>query len=260
MEYSVLPKPEKTVDVILKGTKVAIAIPSYGDSVSVQTLNGVSMTFGQFMKHGIQAALLTSNDSILHKNRNILVDMFLETDADYLIFIDSDMGFAPESILRLIASAKMMEADIIGAAGLQKTENKRFCCELLYPLQMHNATNLIKVSGIGTAFLLISRKVLEHLAYPAVKFKTSPGSDKLYAQIFENEIDEEGNFWSEDYAFCRKARKAGFDLWLDPSIELSHVGKKEWKGAPLEDIREKFIDHTNCPFGIISMENKDAEI
>lgn len=252
------PKPNKSVDVVLKGTKVAIAIPTYGDQVSVQTLNGVALTFGQFFKHGIQAALLTSNDSILHKNRNILVDMFLELDADYLIFIDSDMGFAPESVLRLIASAKLMEAHIIGAAGLQKTDARRFCCEVLYPLQMNNDTNLIKVSGIGTAFMLISKKILEHLAYPAVKFKTSPTSTKFYAQIFENEIDSEGNFWSEDYSFCRKACKAGFDIWLDPSIELSHVGKKEWKGAPLEDIKEKFIEHNHCPFGIKSMEDKDA--
>lgn len=253
-------KPNSSVDVVLEGTKVAIAIPAYGDQVSVATLNGVALTFGLFFKHGIQAALLTSNDSILHKNRNILVDMFLDSGADYLIFIDSDMGFAPESVLRLIASAKVMNADIIGAAGLQKTESRRFCCELLYPLQMHNGTNLIQAAGIGTAFLLISRKVLEHLAYPAVKFKISPASEKFYAQIFENEIDEEGNFWSEDYSFCRKARKAGFSVWLDPSIELSHIGKKEWKGAPIEDIKEKFIEHTNCPFGIKSVEDKDAQI
>lgn len=32
----------------------------------------------------------------------------------------------------------------------------------------------------------------------------------------------------EDYAFCRKARAAGFDIWCDPSFLVSHVGDYEY--------------------------------
>lgn len=247
-------KPDNSISVPLQGTKVAVAIPSYGNQVSVATLNGVALAFGEFARHGVQALLMTCNDSILHKNRNILANMFLESDADYLIFIDSDMGFAPESILRLIAGAKNSGVDILGAAGLMKMEKKRFCVELFYPLEIENSSQLIKAKGIGTAFLLISKKVIQTLSDSSTKFKPTVESEKFIANIFDTQIDDDGHFWSEDYVFCKKATEAGFSTWLDPNINLVHVGQKEWSGSPAEDIKEKFLEHNNCSFGIAAKE------
>ena len=37
-------------------------------------------------------------------------------------------------------------------------------------------------------------------------------------------LTREGEFWGEDYVFCRRARQAGFKIWIDPSIKLDHAG------------------------------------
>jgi hypothetical protein len=34
----------------------------------------------------------------------------------------------------------------------------------------------------------------------------------------------EGEFWGEDYVFCRRAAEAGVDIWVDPMIEFNHAG------------------------------------
>ncbi len=45
---------------------------------------------------------------------------------------------------------------------------------------------------------------------------------------------EDGHIYlSEDWAFCQRARDAGFDCWLDPSIRLGHMGQTMYT---LEDL------------------------
>jgi len=34
----------------------------------------------------------------------------------------------------------------------------------------------------------------------------------------------EGEFWGEDYVFCRRAREAGIEIWIDPYIQFDHDG------------------------------------
>ena len=35
---------------------------------------------------------------------------------------------------------------------------------------------------------------------------------------------------SEDYLLCKKAKDLGFDLWLDPTITINHMGPKKFIG------------------------------
>jgi hypothetical protein len=44
------------------------------------------------------------------------------------------------------------------------------------------------------------------------------------------QLDADGTrrWISEDYAFCRAARAAGFDLCLDTTARLTHTGEKSW--------------------------------
>jgi hypothetical protein len=91
----------------------------------------------------------------------------------------------------------------------------------------------------GTGFLLIKRGVFERMmqAYPELKFSTihsSPrpthGADYRYA-LFDCMIDPEtGIYLSEDYAFCRRWRAIGGELWLDLNSELTHTGNHHFKG------------------------------
>jgi hypothetical protein len=41
--------------------------------------------------------------------------------------------------------------------------------------------------------------------------------------FFDTEVYD-GEFWGEDYVFCRRVREAGFDIYVDPLIEFDHAG------------------------------------
>ena len=70
-----------------------------------------------FMQHGINFRITTlRNESLVTRARNILTAMFLESDCSHLMFIDADIEFDVESILRALAYDK----PIMAAAYLKK--------------------------------------------------------------------------------------------------------------------------------------------
>ncbi len=91
----------------------------------------------------------------------------------------------------------------------------------------------------GTGFQLIKRSVFERMikAYPETKYKAlhafprpSQPSDNLYA-LFDCMIDPEtGVYLSEDYAFCRRWRAIGGEIWLDLQSRLNHSGSYTYRG------------------------------
>ena len=47
----------------------------------------------------------TENESLVHRARNVAVGRFMQkTDCEYFMFIDADVDFDPESVVRLIKS------------------------------------------------------------------------------------------------------------------------------------------------------------
>ena len=104
----------------------------------------------------------------------------------------------------------------------------------------------------GTGFQLIRRTVFERLiaAHSELRFtsthtiaREAPRSDNLYA-LFDCQIDPNtGEYLSEDYAFCRRWRALGGDIWLDLESTLTHVGADQFRG----DTRVRFKDVSAGP-------------
>jgi hypothetical protein len=55
---------------------------------------------------------------------------------------------------------------------------------------------------------------------------------------FEVTINSNNELVSEDISFCEKWRELGGKLYLDPSINLAHVGTKRWTGNFSEWIKQ----------------------
>jgi hypothetical protein len=51
--------------------------------------------------------------------------------------------------------------------------------------------------------------------------------------VFQFTVSD-GQFRGEDIKFCSDAQSLGYKCWLDPTIVLSHIGKKAFS-APLLD-------------------------
>lgn len=205
--------------------KVFIATPTYGDV-------GSGYAFAMFhveltlKGYGIDCEIaIYSGDCHVDDARNRLVRDFLETDCTDLFFIDADMRFEPDSISEIL----QYNRDIVAATYPLKQEGESFPVRFLDRQLYADEDGLIEVESVPTGFLCIRRNVLEDLASKAEKFM--PKSDKRSPLpcIFERQIND-GMRWGGDYTFCRKARAAGYKIYLDPDHYFEHAGEHQYAG------------------------------
>lgn len=187
--------------------------------------------------HGIRAYVQTVvGNSNLPRARNELVAAFLASDYTDLLFIDDDMGWEPNDVLRLLASDK----PLIGGVGSKKVfrpdqDRSKWCMRMDWtkPAEQDDF-GALRVDGVGTGFMKIERRVFETLrdAHPTWKrrgWDDMPPETKLnyYAFFrFADDYDEMG----EDFGFCQAWAALGGQVWVDPLIRLIHVGEHEFTG------------------------------
>lgn len=200
-------------------------------------------------------------DALVSRSRSIVASAFLRSDADVLLSIDSDIWFRPQDALRITEMAKSM--DIV--AGLYMTRNMNTQPALMLPegeeITFAADSKPVKVPFVSTGFVAVHRRVFEALK-PTVplchKGWNDRGADTSFWPFYmPYTMPWKGDghiYLSEDWAFCQRARDAGFDCWLDPSIRLGHMGQTMYT---LEDlIREP----KSAPKRLTLLRGKDGEL
>lgn len=235
-------KPSDTVS--FEGINVAIATPCYGGVLSSAYLSSLAFTIPVLLANKIKYYVMTvPNESIVAKARNTLVDAFLKSDGTHLWFIDADMGWKPEQVLRLFATKK----SIVGAAGPRKQDSVSFCALLENPAVWETATGMVKAISVGTGCMVIAREVFEKMkeSDPDNWYWDGSAENKIY-NFFENRIYK-NHLWTEDYNFCNKWRGLKGEIWVDPGFFLEHIGQKTWSGTlgeVLKPMSQYFIHPT----------------
>jgi hypothetical protein len=186
------------------------------------------------------------------------------------MFIDADIGFTPEDVMRLVSHDKdivvgayplkgIRWSNLDGVQDLKDSEDvRRRTIEYVVNFQFASeedlqagrldvVDNLIEVKDAGTGFMCIKRHVIEkmikempELEYEKeVRFLMNEKDDGVRWAIFDSEIDkEDGRYLSEDYLFCRRWQRLGGKVWLDPTIELTHMGTYAFRGTQFFEMHE----------------------
>lgn len=148
-----------------------------------------------------------------------------QVEYDYLLWIDSDVIFNNESFLRLLKANKHIASGWYcqpshaddGSMQTPITEdasdeyfNKHGAYKFLSAKQIEEKQSLFKVDYIGFGWVLVKKNVFESLEYPwfAPRMRYMP-----------NDVQD---LCSEDVAFCIDAKKAGFEIWVDPKCRVGH--------------------------------------
>ena len=157
------------------------------------------------------------NEPLIQLARNKLLSVFLESDCDQLIFIDSDQAWAPDDLLKLIDSDK----DFIGAPVILKTSNN-------YNVSFNRvgSDELMEVDFVGTGFLKISRLVAEQVFNSSQEYLDG---DSTCRMAFEVKVIDK-NILSEDFMFCKKWKDLGGKVFIDTSINPYHIGSVSFQG------------------------------
>jgi len=209
-----------------------IGIPCYGGMVSEPTMT----SFLRFILLAQQAGLNWSLDTMVNESlvtrarNNLMAKMMSNTQATHFMFIDADIRFEPDSILRMIACDK----DVIGGLYPKKALPVNYVINLRPETKIQG--DIFTVDTMGTGFLLFKRDVYSKLiaAHPETKYVDDVGLGKQYEpnmySIFDCKIDEKGHYLSEDWLFCRRWAALGGEIWAHGKVLLNHIGHYEFQG------------------------------
>lgn len=213
-----------------------IGLPCMGGIVSEKTTLGLFNLGKALVRNNVHHGLLTlTNSSLITQARSKVANFFINnTEHDYLFFLDSDIGFNPEDVLKLMAH----QVPIVSGAYPMKIIPERYCVDIVQPEQRHG--DLVKINGNGMGFVLIHRQVFLDIAkqYPNLKYIPSDyHSDTPHTPAEMNnsyhyfaEHQSQNGFMSEDKSFFHRAQQVGYNIWLDTSIKLSHTGYHIYQG------------------------------
>ena len=144
--------------------------------------------------------------------RNTACEDALKAGFQWCMFLDDDVIPPPDAYFRLARHG----ADIV--SGLYYRRQEPICPVAMvmdgqgkpqWVTQWSPPDSVVEVDLVGAGALLIHRRVLERIPRP----------------WFEWEIGKkEGGGLSEDFAFCVKAKRAGFKICLDTSVRCEHIG------------------------------------
>jgi hypothetical protein len=178
--------------------------------------------------------------------RNAIVRQFMQTDCTDLLFIDADVGWSVEGLIQLLSH----DTDLVAGVYPKKQDDPLDFPVRALPGERWADNGLVEVEGAPTGFMRIRRPCLERLieAHKDRQFIGSDGGEP-YTILFERTF-EGGHRWSGDYAFCRKWRAIGGKVFIDPEIDFSHAGEKQWTG--------RLGDHWRKEAGVINPKLKEA--
>lgn len=184
--------------------KLAIGIPNMGD-IKQQTVFSLVRMLKDF-PHDYD--VIFKQGSVLHQMREDIVKKAIELNCTHLLFLDSDMCFEKDAVLRLIAHDK----DIIGVnAHLRKlplTSTIKASPNKVEKIE-NGEYELTTCNAVGTGFTLIKLDVFKKLSHPWFFWKSNKKGELVMG---------------EDFWFCKKAREAGYKIWVDLTIPVGHIG------------------------------------
>ena len=248
---------------------ILIGTPCHGGVVHVNYFQSMLRLLPALERRGIGAELKTlSQESLISRARNVLAAEFMgRSRCTHLLFIDADVGFQPETVMRLLdldkpvacaaypmkgydweqvfqARAQAADAAALKVAGLRFAINVHDEDRVDDGKGIQVVNGFAKVSKAGTGMMLVRRDVFARLreAFPQLQYRNDIAG-------YDNDSTR-GNFWcffdtlvhpksqralSEDYAFCHRwTQGCGGEVWLDLRSRLSHHGHAAYEGGFLE--------------------------
>lgn len=148
--------------------------------------------------------------SLVYDSRNHLAELAVKGEYDYILWLDSDMVFAPDLLERLMADIEGKDM----VSGLYFRRTAPYTPVAYQTLTRDKGVltvedlkdypkDIFEVEGVGFGAVLMRTDFLFEM--PGGWFTPTPDA-------------------GEDCAFCIRFREHGFKIHVDPTIPIGHVG------------------------------------
>lgn len=159
--------------------------------------------------------LMMQSGSLVYASRDTLATLAVTKEFDYVLWLDSDMVFKPDTLIRMMDTLQKNDLDIL--TGLCFRRVPPYTPTLFDKLEMDGKNcihtefdeipeELFEVGGCGFAAVLMKTDVFLDVS---AKFGA------MFTPIGSN---------GEDASFCMRARECGYKIYCDPKIVIGHVG------------------------------------
>jgi hypothetical protein len=209
---------------MLTTPKISIALPSH-ENVPVRFAYDLASLYAVTVgtvPEDWQIGLTLKSGTYVHAARQELAESALAQGITHMMWVDSDMSFPRDGLLRLLAHNK----DIVGCnystrglpaspVAIKEAGNDEKIGRKLQTTP--ESTGIEEVDAIGFGFVLMKTRVLAALpkGKPWFWFEYLPKRKQMIG---------------EDVYFCNLARKAGFKIYVDHDLSKSvnHLGQFEY--------------------------------
>jgi predicted metal-binding protein len=217
------------------------------------------------IKHRIKITFTLLKSSLVTQGRNLCVSAFLESKCTHMLFVDSDIYFRADSILKMLKKDKELmsipyplktmmwdklykkwnDGEVKGPEDIHRYLNT-------YPMKVENPEDIkldngvMEVTHSPTGCMLIKRSVFDKMikAYPdkGIVQKTVINGEYIDRPHMWNFFDtlhdsETKIFLGEDFSFCKLWRDIGGKCYVYINDPIIHVGEHQYEGCFADELK-----------------------
>lgn len=215
-------------DISLSGLSVTIGMPTTRD-LNPQVVRCLLATQECCIRMGIPFSLaMVQGNAVIQWARDEVIDLFLQTNTNRLFWVDSDIIWETKDFITMLALSQ--EREVICATYPAKLDTTTY-----YINRSDNGPliidefGLVEVLGVGLGFTVIRREAIEGIVSRCPLIRDEISGRELYS-VFQPGY-RNGQREGEDMQFFRLVSEAGYKVWLNPTINLGHIGQKIYNGS-----------------------------
>ena len=243
---------------------IFLSTPCYGGAANVHYVSSLLRLQDACRARGLGLEVdLSGGEALITRARALAATRFLdETQHSHLLFVDADIGFEPDHVFRLLDADRDLVGGVYPTKQINWDKVRQGARNGMADLMASSVGYVVQfiptpgskvsvddegfgpVASVGAGFMLIRRNVLETVRerFPelsAVVADTGQAGRRL-ALLFETMIDPDtGAYLSEDYAFCRRWRECGGEVFADFKGRLTHTGHTAYSGSLMDAQRRQ---------------------
>lgn len=200
--------------------KLALCVPTITRPYS-QLLDSIEAAAPALDKADIEHSMVVEvGNPYISQARNVMLRKALDAKCDTIVFLDHDLSFPPEALLKLVQT----EGDVVAGTYRYKKADEEYMGTLFtdddgFP-RARKTDHALLAEWIPAGFLKVTEAAINKFmgAYPNLLY------GKRYAPHVDlfNHGAHKGIWYGEDYAFSRNWNDCGGQIWIVPDLDLTH--------------------------------------